>query len=150
MSDAPLLNPQLLGQAEAAHRALLQRVLAPAGLSHAHWVALNLLVARGNQSDWQPIAAALVDTLKIEYAEAHETLAGLVDAGLLTAGSAPPARARLTEVGQQRHSELRGEVARVVARLYRDLPAQDLATAGRVLATLTLRASAELRVIDPP
>jgi DNA-binding MarR family transcriptional regulator len=53
-------------------------------------------------------------------------------------------RVRLTEGGQARFGQIRGALEDVTARLFGDLPPEDLATAGRVLAIVTARASAEL------
>ena len=51
---------------------------------------------------------------------------------------------RLTDAGQQLFGRIRGAVTEITGRLWGDLPAEDLATAGRVLSIVTERASAEL------
>jgi hypothetical protein len=45
--ESPSLNPQILGRAENAHRALLERVLAGTGVSYGGWIALSI-AAGGN------------------------------------------------------------------------------------------------------
>ena len=45
---------------------------------------------------------------------------------------------------QQLHSRIRTAITEITQRLWGDLPAEDLATAGRVLAIITERANAEL------
>jgi hypothetical protein len=45
-----------------------------------------------------------------------------------------------------RTGTIRASVSEITARLYADLPADDLAAAGRVLAVVTERANAELAV----
>ncbi len=49
----------------------------------------------------------------------------------------------LTERGQARHGQIRRAIDELTARLF-DFPAEDLATAGRVLSIVTTRANAEL------
>jgi hypothetical protein len=39
----PSLNPQIIGQAENALRALLERTLAGTSLAYRHWVALSVI-----------------------------------------------------------------------------------------------------------
>jgi hypothetical protein len=43
-----------------------------------------------------------------------------------------------------RFSQIRAAIGEVTARLYADIPPDDLAAAGRVLTTITTRATAEL------
>jgi hypothetical protein len=49
----------------------------------------------------------------------------------------------LTELGQASYGQVRRAIDALTARLF-DLPAEDLATAGRVLSIVTTRANAEL------
>ena len=49
-----------------------------------------------------------------------------------------------TEAGRERHAGIRDGIGALTARLYGDLPAEELEIAGRVLATVTARARAEL------
>ena len=51
---------------------------------------------------------------------------------------------RLTATGTEVFGQIRAAVTEVTQRLWGDLPAQDLATAGRVLSIITERADAEL------
>jgi hypothetical protein len=124
------LNGQIIGQAERTTRAVLDRLLATTGTSFEQWVALNLS------------AAGTLDTLaaglRIDPAGAAAIVAGLTDAGLLTAAGS------LTPAGRARHDEISAGIAGITERLYGGLPAADLATAGRVLTTITDRARAEL------
>ena len=53
-------------------------------------------------------------------------------------------RVGLTDAGQARYQQIRTAIGDITARLYGDLPADDLATTGRVLTTITARANAEL------
>ena len=84
MSTTPTLNTQVIGQAENALGALMNRVLARTGGTFRQWAALNLTAVSG------------------------------------------------------------GAIDQITTRLYGDLPADDLATAGRVLTVITARTNAEL------
>ena len=53
-------------------------------------------------------------------------------------------RTSLTEAGRDRYAQITTATTEVTARLYADLPAEDLAVAGRLLTILTERANAEL------
>jgi hypothetical protein len=53
-------------------------------------------------------------------------------------------RVVLTAAGAARFAEIQGGISEITARLYGGLPEADLATAHRVLATVTERANAEL------
>jgi hypothetical protein len=50
----------------------------------------------------------------------------------------------LTDRGQRVHGRVRAATTEITERLWGDLPADDLATAGRVLDTVLARANAEL------
>jgi hypothetical protein len=56
----------------------------------------------------------------------------------------------LTDRGQQVHAELRAATTAITQRLWGDLPAEDLATAGRVLDTVLARANVELAPGEGP
>jgi hypothetical protein len=50
----------------------------------------------------------------------------------------------VTDAGQQLYGTVRAAVGQITQRLWGDLPAEDLAIAGRVLSIVTDRANAEL------
>jgi hypothetical protein len=50
----------------------------------------------------------------------------------------------VTATARRLHSQIGATIAGITQRLWGDLPADDLATAGRVLAIITERANAEL------
>jgi DNA-binding MarR family transcriptional regulator len=136
------LNPQVIGQAERALGALMDRVLAATGGTFHQWVALTLTTAAGGTIDRGQLLSRMTGALKVDQATA---LAAELTAGQLLADRpGEGARVGLTEAGQARYRQLRSAIDQVTARLYGDLPAEDLATAGRVLGVLTARANAEL------
>ena len=75
MSDTPTLTPQIVGQAESAHKPILDRILAPAGLTRNQWVALTLTAASGGAIESGRLAARMTGALKIDDAEAAAAVA---------------------------------------------------------------------------
>jgi hypothetical protein len=159
MSAAPPLTPQVIGQAESAHRPLLERVLGRSGITFPQWVALTIAAAADTAaadaaSDDAGIADGAIDrgeligrmtgALKIDDTAAARALAGLTVSELLQDLAGDGSRVGLTETGRARHRQLRAAVDQVVARLYGNIPADDLATTSRVLTLITARANAEL------
>jgi hypothetical protein len=141
MSTTPTLNGQVIGQAEHATRAVLDRLLAHAGATFHDWVALNLIAASRAAVGRDELVGRMTGALKTDDGTALATVAGLTASNLLAVDEAHIA---LTDAGQARYDEIRAALDEVTARLYGDLPAEDLATAGRVLTTVTTRANAEL------
>jgi hypothetical protein len=127
------LNGQIIGQAERTTRAVLDRLLARTGTGFDQWVALSLAATTGVTG-----VTGLADALRIDPVAAEEIIGGLRDAGLLTSSGA------LTPAGQERHDQIRAGITGITERLYGDLPADELAVAGRILTTITDRARAEL------
>lgn len=149
MSTSPTLTPQILGLAENAHRALLQRTLAGSGspipLTYELWVALAVTAGSEGQSlDREQIAARIAGGLKIDRAAALANLAELAHARLVEDVQAGQSCVGLTNTGHALFGRISSAAAASVARLYADLPADDLAAAGRVLTIITARADAAL------
>lgn len=142
MPTTPALNGQLIGQAERATRAVLDRLLARTGTGFTEWVALNLATSNAAPIAPEILAARLAHGLKTSVADALVAIAALRDGGLvhdLPDGTLAPSRA-----GRERYEEISSGIAAVSARLYGDLPLAEVAAAGRVLATVTERANALL------
>jgi hypothetical protein len=171
MPTAPSLNGQVIGQAQHAVQAVLDRLLARTGTTFHQWVALNLAATAGRAvdgsggravdgsvgravdgsvgraADGSVGRAELIGRMRDGLKIADQTAASAVDA-LTAAGLLAPVpgeqRLRLTATGEQRYGGIRAGIDAITERLYGDLPADDLATAGRVLAAVTARANAEL------
>jgi DNA-binding MarR family transcriptional regulator len=144
MTNADTLSPQVLGRAENAHRALLDRILSATDISYSRWVALTLTAVSGDDIDRELLVMRLADALKIDAEAASGVVAELTESQLLDGGQADSVRVGLTESGRARYRQIRGAVHDVLERLYDDIPADELATAGRVLTLITARANAEL------
>ena len=146
MTQTPPLTGQDIGQAEAATRAILDRLLAQTGTAFHGWVALNVLAANGAALDQGELAGRLTHGLKIGQPAADAAIAGLAGQGLIS--RAPSAtdspQITLTPAGTARFQQVREGIRRIPQCLCGGPPAEDLATAHRVLATVTERANAEL------
>ena len=144
MSTDPTLTPQIIGQAEKTMNAILFRLLAGPGLTEAQWITLTLTAAGGGATARGRLVAEVAHALKISQAQAREHLASLVAAQLVQDPGDDGGPVRLTAAGTDVFGRIRSATAEVVKRLWGDLPAEDLATAGRVLSIITERANAEL------
>jgi len=137
------LNPQILGRAENAHRALLERVLAGTGVSYGGWIALSL-AAGGNDPSREQLLERMSGALKVDRGSAQQILARLAAAKLPEPMPDDDSPARLSGTGQELYRQARAEIAESIGRVYSDIPPKDLETAGRVLIALTARAESEL------
>lgn len=138
------LNGQIIGQTEHATRAVLDRLLARTGTTFHEWVALNQTAAAGGQLDAGALIARMVAGLKIDEPVAGRAVLDLTSVGLLEPGPDDAGPLSLTPAGHARFREISSEVREVTARLYGDIPTEDLAVAARVLTLITARADAEL------
>ena len=133
------LNPQVIGQTESALGALLGPVLAETGTTFEQWVVLAVTADDG-PVDRAELVARVVDARKVTPGEVEVAIAELAAAGGLTVEAG---KVELTAAGLDLHRRIRGRIHEVTSGLF-DLPAEDLATAGRVLTAVTARANAFL------
>lgn len=143
MSAYPTLSTRVIGQAEKTLNAILGRQLAGTGLTEPQWVILTLAVTGGGAAERDRFASMVADALKISEAEAEARVGDMVTAQQLKI-TGPGSAVTVTADAQQLHSRIRTAITEITQRLWGDLPAEDLATAGRVLAIITERANAEL------
>ena len=134
MSDYPTLTPRVIGETEKTLNAFLGRLLAGTGVTERQWVILSIAVTGGGTVT--PEQAALA--LKITEPQAGDQLGQLTAAGYLTSENSATQRAR------DLFARVRKATGEITERLWGDLPAEDLAVAGRVLSIITKRANAEL------
>jgi DNA-binding MarR family transcriptional regulator len=138
------LNPEILGQAENAQGAIMERILGRAGITFHHWVVLSVVSRSEGTVARDQLVGRVTAALKIDAAAVAATISELDASGLLDALPGEASRLRMTDTGQARYGQIRAAVDEVTTRLYGEFPADDLATAGRVLTIITARANAEL------
>jgi hypothetical protein len=144
MSTTPTFSPAVLGQTEKALNAILDRQLAGTGLTERHWIALTLTVVSGGTVDRDQLVGRVAGGLKVDEGEAHSLIDELAAVRLVAATDGEEPLVKLTDSGQLLHSQIRAGVTQITERMWGDLPAEDLATAGRVLSIVLDRANAEL------
>lgn len=144
MTTAPTVNGQVIGQAHYATRAVLEGLLATTGTTFHQSVALNATAESGGSIERHRLVDRMTSTLKIDAAAVETVVAGLIAEGLLEEEPGEVAGLAQTAAGSALHRSHRAALAEITARLYADLPAEDLAAAGRVLTEVTARANAVL------
>jgi len=143
MSTYPVLSPRVIGQAEKTMNAILDRLLAGTGLTEPQWVILTLAATGGGPAERDQFTHTVAGALKISEADARARVSEMVAAQQLQlTGEAPAVTA--TGAGLELHSRISADTAEITRQLWGDLPAGDLATAGRVLSIITERANAQL------
>ncbi|MEU7799736.1 MarR family winged helix-turn-helix transcriptional regulator [Micromonospora arborensis] len=146
MSTTPTLNGQVIGQAHYATRALLDRAVAPLGLTFEQVITLNVLA--DGAVERARLVHRLTTTLKIDEPAVHEVIAQLVDADLTRVddGAAEPL-VRLTDAGHATQRRVGAAVADITTRLYGDIPTDEASVAAQVLTLVTQRANAALAAL---
>jgi hypothetical protein len=135
------LNGAVLAAAERATRAVLDRVLAKAGTSFHDYIAMTVTATQGGTVDRDQLVQRMVAGLKEDELAVRAAIGAAEFGGLLRADGTDEA---ITDQGRALYGRLSETLTEVTSRLYADLPARDLAVAGRVLTILTERANAEL------
>jgi hypothetical protein len=137
------LSTRVIGQAERTLNAILGRQLAGTGLTGDQWVILTMAVTAGGTAGCNRFTRMVAGALKISESEAEARIGDMVTAQHLEIASDSSA-VTATAAAQNVHSRISTAVAAITDRLWGGLPADDLATAARVLTIVTDRATAEL------
>ncbi|WP_418961088.1 MarR family transcriptional regulator [Streptomyces tritici] len=140
-TPASTLNGRVIALAHYASRALLEGVLHRHGATFQQSVTLRAVVAAGGTLGRDDLVRDVTGSLKAAPTEMHAVIDELTSAKLLEQDAS---LLRLTDAGRELHETTTTETARISARLYADIPQDDLAVAARVLGLLTDRANAEL------
>jgi DNA-binding MarR family transcriptional regulator len=136
-TQAVPVSGQDIGVAARAVNAVLLALLDEIGATYPEWIALRTLTQDGPAAR-NALLGVLAGRLDTTVEETGELLDRLGSAELVRQGD----RVELTAAGRVRYERLLAEVGRVSAPLYRGLDPEDLATARRVLVTVTERARA--------
>jgi hypothetical protein len=135
---------QLIGQTEKALNAILDRQLAGTGVTEPQWVTLTIAVMNGGTIDAASLIGRVADALKVGHADARARIDELAAAQLLQLAESDGPMVGVTDAGSELYGRIRNAVVEITHRLWSDVPPDELATAGRVLATVLDRANAEL------
>jgi hypothetical protein len=138
------LNPSIVGQAEKAHNAVLKKVLSGTGLDEHQWITVQLAIGAGGSVARSDLVSRVAAAAKFDPESVHTAIAGLTGAGLLREGTGDRDELTVTADGLELVTALRGRVAELIGPAYSSVPPDDLATAARVLTTITQRLSKDL------
>jgi hypothetical protein len=141
MMSMQTLNPQIVGQAENAHGAIMDLVLAGTGLDRDRWVALSLTMFVDGTMAAGTLIERLTDAVKIGRATAQAAIGDLAASNLVTTDGD---QVTATEAGRAMFDQVRATTGPIVARAYGDVPAEDLQIAARVLIAITAGLNREL------
>ncbi|WP_225828727.1 MarR family transcriptional regulator [Streptomyces naphthomycinicus] len=144
-TTAPRADGRTVALAHYAARALLERTLAPHGISFLQSVTLRLAVVAEGPVERAGLIDGAVGAVKIDAAEAERAVGELTAAGLVTPEG--PSRVRATDAGRRLYGTASGESAAIAERLYEGISEEDRAVAGRVLTLVAQRADAELAAL---
>ncbi|MEU4516883.1 hypothetical protein AB0G05_45990 [Nonomuraea wenchangensis] len=132
----------LIGQTEKALNAILERQLDGTGITEPQWVTLTLTVVSGGTIDRAELIHKVSKATKFSEASVAERITELTAAGLLRVGG--DGDVQVSDAGQEQWTQVRTALGPIIQGLWGDLPAEDLAVAGRVLGTVLERANANL------
>ncbi len=142
MSATSAFTPRLIGETEKTLNAILDRHLAGAGLTEQHWITLTLAVVKAQPIARDELVRQVVSGAKFSEQDVQARVSELVTRQLLDDSSS--SGVIVTNAGARMHAQVRAANAELVERLWGDLPADELATAARVLGIVLDRANAEL------
>ncbi|WP_432181921.1 MarR family transcriptional regulator [Streptomyces sp. NBC_00063] len=143
-TNAPAADARALGLAHYAARGVLEHVLARHGITFQQQIALRAALTADAPQAPDDLVTHVQSSLKADPADIRATLDELLAKQLLDADGA---RLRPTDAGRDLLAAVGAETAPISARIWGDIPAEDLAAAGRVLALVTERANAELAAL---
>ncbi|MDX3799181.1 MarR family transcriptional regulator [Streptomyces sp. AK04-3B] len=130
-----------LGLAHYAARGVLEHVLARHGITFQQQVVLRAAVTAGAPQSPDDLVDQVRASLKADPAGIRVSLDELLARRLLVADGA---HLRPTAAGRDLLTAVGAETAPLSARIWGGIPADDLATAGRVLTLVAERADAQL------
>jgi hypothetical protein len=140
--DTTVLSPSIVGQAEKAHGAILRKVLAGTGLDEQQWITLQLAQAPGTGIRRTDLVTRVSAAAKFDPPVIDRAISALISSSFID--QHPDDRLLVSQQGRELVSALRERIGEHIGSAYGSVPPEDLATAARVLTTITARLSAEL------
>ena len=148
----PLASPvggRDLQMATRATRAVLDRVLADAGITFEQMAVLNTIELEGGSIATDALAAQLVQILKIDDAAARRAIATVAEPALVQPIGEQPEQLELSAAGRRLHADYSRQSLQISAEVWGGLPHEDPVATKRVLDAVTGRANAMLVAVDP-
>ncbi|WP_431032056.1 MarR family transcriptional regulator [Streptomyces sp. P6-2-1] len=144
MTPAPAADSRGLALAHYAARGVLEHFLTRHGVTFQQQIVLRTAATAGSPHTPDTLVAEVRGYLKTGPATLRADLDALLARELLVRDGA---HLRPTEAGSALLAASAAEVAPATARIWADIPAEDLAVAGRVLTRIAERANAELATL---
>lgn len=129
--EAVPFGPVLIGQTEKTLQALLRRTLAGTGLSEPQWVTLRVATMLDGDVDRAGLISAVTDRAKL--ADTTAIVEALTERGLVADGQP-------TDAGRDLVASVLAASDTSNGSVWRDLPADDVEAATRVLNEVLQRA----------
>jgi DNA-binding MarR family transcriptional regulator len=144
---APVASPvggRDLQLATRATRAVLDRILADAGITFEQMAVLNTIELEGGSIAGDALVGQLAGILKIDDADARQAVATATAPGLVQPVDGRPEQLELSATGREVRADYGRHSAQVSAQVWGGLPHADLLATKRVLDAVTSRANAML------
>ena len=138
------LNPSIIGRAEKAHAAFLKPLLAGSMLDERQWITLQLAVGAGDRIQENDLVSRVAGAAHYDKHGVEAAIAALRRASLIEVHAGEGDRLGVTSEGRALVTTLRRKTTELVGPAYASIPPEDLATAARVLNTITAKLSEEL------
>ncbi|WOX14459.1 MarR family transcriptional regulator [Streptomyces sp. N50] len=140
-TTTPPADARMLGLAHYAARAVLESVLTRHDLDFQQQIVLRPVALAAASLDRARLVADTVAALKADEDSVQGTLDGLITTGLVAADASA---VRITDAGRALYERIVKETSAASARIWGDIPEEDLLATGRVLTLVAERANAEL------
>ena len=143
-TDAVILNPQIVGQLEKRHQAILKKVLAGTSLDEEQWITVQVALGAGKSIGRNELVGRVSGAATYEPAAVEAAIAGLAKASLVEELPGTDSQLAVTSRGRELVSTLRARVQDLIGPAYSSVAPEDLATAGKVVTAITARLTAAL------
>jgi hypothetical protein len=138
------LNPSIIGRAEKVHSAFLKPLLAGTMLDEPQWITLQLAVGAGDSIQESDLVFRVAGAAQYDNRRVEAAIAALRKGSLIEVDGADGDQLGVTPEGLALVTALRRKTAELVGPAYASIPPEDLATAARVLNTITAKLSEQL------
>lgn len=138
-TDAVGLNPQIVGQLEKLHQALLKKVLAGTSMDEEQWITLQVALGAGESLGREELVGRVSSAARYESSTVEAAMAALASASLIKEVPGNNAQLAVTPEGRELVASLRGQIAELIGPAYGSVAAEDLATSARVVIAITTR-----------
>jgi DNA-binding MarR family transcriptional regulator len=144
-AEGPVADARALGLAHYAARGVLEHLLARHGVTFQQQIVLRAAVAAEAPRTRDDLVTQVRASLKADPADVRAAVDQLLTGRLLAAEGV---HLRPTAAGRDLLAAVAAEAAPFTARIWGDIPAEDLAAAGRVLTLVAQRADAQLAALN--